>query len=71
MEQIPFSFEATPSFDDLVALYKKEVGIDPTFRNLARAELLAALDNPAAERERIAEIDRESDKEDITSTYRR
>lgn len=65
------SFEATLSFDDLVAQYKKEVGIDPTFRNLTRVELVAALDNPVAERERLAEIDRESDKDDITATYRR
>ncbi|OGG61925.1 hypothetical protein A3C87_00830 [Candidatus Kaiserbacteria bacterium RIFCSPHIGHO2_02_FULL_49_34] len=74
MEQIPFHFDDENgkelTFDELVATYKERVGVP--FRNdLTRAELAAALKDPAAELARLRTMDSEDDKDDLNATYRR
>lgn len=59
------------SQEELTAQYMNLVGINPTFRNLTIEEMKAAIENPEAERERLMEMDRESDQEEVQRTYRR
>lgn len=63
------SFEEL-SPDELAALYHKEVGIDPRLRGFSVSDMITGLENPDAERERIRQIDTESDREDVLRTYR-
>lgn len=56
--------------DELAELYKRKVGIDAKFRALSREELLAGIADPATELARIAEIDRQEDRKDLSAPYR-
>ena len=54
---------------ELATLYHEAVGKDPKARSLDRLQLLAGIRDPKAELERLAGIDRESDKEDLKHPY--
>lgn len=80
MEQLPLDLQFTPdttleatqmSYEELTQAYKNTIGIDPTWRGFTSEDMLAALENPDAERARIMELDRASDQEDMFNTYRR
>jgi hypothetical protein len=72
MEQFELNLESIePTESEIIALYKDKIGIDPTFRGFSIEEMKQALENPDAERERIMELDQESDRDDISNTYRR
>lgn len=58
------------SLKDLYILYKEKVGVNAEVRGFDEATIIAAIKNPEAEIERLRQIDRESDKEDIDRTYR-
>ena len=55
--------------EELGALYYKAVGKDPIPRSLDRAALIAGIQDPKAELERLAAIDSEADKEDLKRPY--
>ncbi|MFZ1626217.1 MAG: hypothetical protein WAT81_00250 [Candidatus Moraniibacteriota bacterium] len=57
------------SRDQLMAGYKKFVGIDPKWRSLDDGQLRTGISDPKAEQDRIAAIDRAADKEDLQSPY--
>jgi len=59
------------SKEELIERYKQVVGKDPTFRGFDEATLREGICNPEAELVRLAAIDRESDKEDLSSPYKR
>ena len=51
--------------DTLMARYKESVGINPEYRSFDRDTVVNGIKDPEAERQRIAEIDRASDKEEL------
>jgi hypothetical protein len=57
-------------FENLQMLYQEKVGIDPKYRNLNRGELISGIQDPEAEKERLAKEDKESDRDDLTSPYK-
>lgn len=57
--------------DEIIELYKRKVGIDARFRGLSREEMLAGIADPTTELERIAEIDRKEDRNDLSAPYRK
>jgi hypothetical protein len=57
------------SLEDLQTRYQSIVGVNPKARAFDRETLIAGIQNPEAEKNRIAEIDRASDREDIDRTY--
>ena len=76
MEQQPLDYGAEESRDsrsdeELAAEYKKKIGVDPRFRSIDRRAMLSGIEDPEAERERIANIDREEDKNELKRPYQR
>ncbi len=59
------------SREQLNALYKEKVGIDPTHRIFSIERLIQGIQNPTTELDQLHEEDREDDKKDIEATYRR
>lgn len=53
-------------YDDLQALYKEKVGVN--HRGLNRGELINAIQDPEAEKARLAEEDMKADQEERAST---
>ena len=60
---------------EIEKIYQEYVGIDPQFRFLGipeterRGILITGIENPEAERDRIAALDREADKEELKRPY--
>lgn len=48
--------------------YKKRVGVSPRF-GMTREDIITALKNPEAERQRLWNIDAEEDKRDLRENY--
>lgn len=86
MEQFDLDFGPTPEKpeqsktpdpetlpdDELAALYKKTIGIDPTFRAFDRETMLRGLAaGREAETDRIRELDKTDDVEELAGPYRR
>lgn len=71
MNQFEFNFDESPEERLLRvrAAYLAKVGV-PARTNDAD-EIEAALENPEAEKARLAALDREDDKDDIRRTYQR
>ncbi len=75
MEQIPLDLEPEEptleslSTKELAALYKEKVGVNS--RTFSREQMIEAIKNPEAEKDRLREIDRESGQEDLVAPYRR
>lgn len=55
------------SFDELVADYKKTVGVDPTHRMLNRGEIIRGIQDPEAEKARLKAEDDEDDRAERSS----
>ena len=62
------SLESLP-ISELIDLYKEKVGVPP--RTKDNKMLISALDDPLAELARLREIDREEDKEELASPYKK
>jgi hypothetical protein len=58
------------TLEELQTLYQRVVGINPKPRAFDIPTLIAGIQNPQAEKNRISQIDRESDQDDILRTYR-
>lgn len=74
MEQFELHFDAPllereQSTEELMERYAQEVGVPP--RSTDRDTLLAALEDPDAERDRLRTEDADDDKQEILKTYHR
>lgn len=58
------------SLENLWKLYQEKVGINPELRGFDLDTLRHGVLNPEAELDRVREIDRLADKDDLTNTYR-
>ncbi len=47
---------------DLEGLYESAVGVNPAYRTFPKEVLIAGIENPAAEKERLALLDQEEDQ---------
>lgn len=75
MEQFEFNFEAPKqpeemTDEELEIAYKTKMGFSPRFGTTRKQQELAVL-NPDGERQRLHEIDKEEDADELQRTYRR
>lgn len=70
MEKLSFDDLGTLGREELIARYKNAVGKDPTARALSNDALIGGIRNPEEELARLAEIDRESDRDDLRAPYK-
>ncbi len=68
-DSAPESSLDTMPLEQLKEAYRRAVGISAR-PGMEHNALITGIENPEAEQERIRQIDRESDQDDITRTYR-